>query len=1076
MALNLPRQSTFDLFPKSRDPFSVSLFRSPTSEYLGCPFWAWNTELHRPELRKEIGKLQDMGFGGFTIHVRVGLDTPYLGEDFMQCVAMSVAEAKKKGMKVFLYDEDRWPSGAAGGLVTRDDPSVRMRHLLFTPWKYGTQGHGPNRGVSAGGEPFRSEHLGDGQMIGRFAIKLDENGFMTYRRMQNEPAGRRSDVLHPSEKVWYAYIETNPQSSWFNDSYYADTLSEKAIAKFLDKTHEKYYAVPGIGDEFGKTITAIFTDEPQHAIKNQLEHADDEKDLFMPWTDDLQKSFMDSTGIDLLARLPELFWDLSPDRKDSEEEPISTVKYKFHDHVTELFASNFMDQIASWCNSHSIGLMGHLMEEPTLIQQCQAVGECMRNYRSMQIPGIDMLTDSREYNTAKQCSSVARQYARTGCLSEIYGVTNWTFSFKGYKGQGDWQAALGVTLRTHHLSWVTMSGECKRDYPAQIGYQSPWYKEYDFIESHFARVAMCMSRGVSRTKVAVIHPIESFWMKYGCRQTARDQEDRDRWFAELTEWLLFGLIDFDFISESLLPELVTDIELPLKVGAQSYDCIVLPHLLTVRSTTLNVLEAYSGKGGRILVAGGDPILVDGRPSHRFAKLEATRINFEKVPLLRELDAWRDIDIVTTARQRTSDLLYQWRDDGEECYVFIANTDRDTTFETTVTIKGQWRVTVLDTLSGKTMKIKVSYDASVGSTSFDWIFDGCESLMLNLLRRAEAVYDKPTDLVIEVPKRLVWQSLRKLKHPEKSKMSERNCLLLDYCVYRIDNNQSWSELDEVLRIDNAIRDELEMYRRGAAMAQPWVIPKPRPKPEHKVHLRYSFQTSITLKDAELALEGAHITKIYLDGQHIPSGEAHTGQWWVDLSISCVALPLIIQGRHEIDLEIEFDALNTCLERVYLLGDFSVSVDSSRSKGTMAHISSPALKLIDFGDYTQQGLPFYTGNISYFFTYVGTGALTALRIPSLGVNPLVAISIDGRRVGRIALPPYELVLGLLEKERRYEIELEVFGNRDHAFGAVHVPDGVLGSYGPGAWRTEGWAWNDGYTIRAMGLLEGLEILVC
>ena len=60
-------------------------------------------------------------------------------------------------------------------------------------------------------------------------------------------------------------------------------------------------------------------------------------------------------------------------------------------------------------------------------------------------------------------------------MSELYGVTNWDFDFMGHKGQGDWQAALGVVLRVHHLTWVSMKGEAKRDYPASIGYQVPWF-------------------------------------------------------------------------------------------------------------------------------------------------------------------------------------------------------------------------------------------------------------------------------------------------------------------------------------------------------------------------------------------------------------------------------------------------------------------------------------------------------------------------------------------------------------------------------------------------------------------------
>lgn len=177
----------------------------------------------------------------------------------------------------------------------------------------------------------------------------------------------------------------------------------------------------------------------------------------------------------------------------------------------------------------------------------------MRCYRNMSLPGIDLLCDRREFTTAKQAQSVSRQYGRCGVLSEIYGVTNWTFTFEGHKGSGDWQAALGINVRCHHLAWVTMAGEAKRDYPAAIGYQSPWYKEYPLVENHFARVHTALTRGKAVVRVAVIHPIESFWLSFGPNETSSvNQDEMDRRFSDLTDWLCYGLVDFDFISESLL--------------------------------------------------------------------------------------------------------------------------------------------------------------------------------------------------------------------------------------------------------------------------------------------------------------------------------------------------------------------------------------------------------------------------------------------------------------------------------------------------------------------------------------------
>lgn len=163
------------------------------------------------------------------------------------------------------------------------------------------------------------------------------------------------------------------------------------------------------------------------------------------------------------------------------------------------------------------------------------------------------------------------------------------------------QMGLGVTVRVPHLSWVSMKGEAKRDYPASIGYQSPWWKDYAYVEDHFARVCTALTRGKPVVRVGVIHPIESYWLHWGPEdQTSGVRQERDRQFQSLTQWLLMGSIDFDFISESLLPSLCPQGDAPLKVGEMAYDAIVVPACETLRSTTLARLKAFRQAGGRLI--------------------------------------------------------------------------------------------------------------------------------------------------------------------------------------------------------------------------------------------------------------------------------------------------------------------------------------------------------------------------------------------------------------------------------------------------------------------------------------------
>jgi len=85
-------------YPKSSQPFSKDLFKNPTSEYRGCPFWAWNTKLERDQMLRQIDNFADMGMGGFHMHVRTGLDTEYMGTEFMEIVKACVDYAGGKNM------------------------------------------------------------------------------------------------------------------------------------------------------------------------------------------------------------------------------------------------------------------------------------------------------------------------------------------------------------------------------------------------------------------------------------------------------------------------------------------------------------------------------------------------------------------------------------------------------------------------------------------------------------------------------------------------------------------------------------------------------------------------------------------------------------------------------------------------------------------------------------------------------------------------------------------------------------------------------------------------------------------
>ena len=999
-----------------------ALFRNPTSEYRGTPFWAWNCELKKDELCRQIEIFKEMGLGGFHMHVRTGLVTPYLSDEYMDIIKCCVEKAKEENMLSWLYDEDRWPSGFAGGLVT-ENPEYRSRFLVFSSQNYT--------------EKYAHMAEDGSRFIAAYDVKLDDEGFLSsYKRIEK-------DTEAEGDK-WYAYMAVAVPWSRYNNQTYVDTLNKKAIEKFIEITHERYKET--VGEDFGDAIPAIFTDEPQFSRKQCLNNSTDKDDVRLPWTDDLAETYKEMYGDDILENLPELFWDL----KDGQ---VSIHRYHYHDHIAERFSCAFADTVCSWCRKNGIALTGHMLDEPSLKSQTTALGEAMRSYRSFDIPGIDMLCNRYEFTTAKQAQSAAHQFGYEGVLSELYGVTGWDYDFRGHKLQGDWQAALGVTVRVPHLSWASMAGEAKRDYPASIHYQSPWYKEYPYIENHFARVNTALTRGKPVVKVGVIHPVESYWLHWGPNDKSDlIRETMDKKFKDITEWLIKGSIDFNFICESLLPSLCEEGSNPLKVGRMEYDAVVVPDCETLRSSTLERLEQFRNQGGKLIFMGNAPVYENAVTSDRGRKLyeKSVCISFDRARLLSALEDNRTVTLRYADGKLTDDFIYQLREDNDCEWLFIShccepyNKDVFRSKNLRIILGGEKKITVYDTLTGETYPADVDYQ--VGNTVIRKKMFDYDSLLLKIEN------GKNEDGFSENEKELQCIST---SSEVPYTLDEKNVLLLDMCEFCVDDGEFLPE-EEILRADNVARKIAGLKERNGSVAQPWVIPPE--EPEHTITLKFTVDSVAHIKNPVLALEDAEKAEITLNGKSVCS--IVTG-WYVDKSIKTVQLPEIVKGKNIITVKLPLGN-HTNTEWCYLLGDFGVKVT-----GRKAQLTELPGKLW-FGDVVNQGLSFYGGNIIYHMgDIIAENGEIEVMIPQYR-GALVKVIIDGEDKGNIVFSPNTLRIKGLSKGT-HKLDIKLYTHRFNSFGAVHNADAALDWHGPAAWRTENESWTYEYRLKEVGILS-------
>jgi hypothetical protein len=227
-----------------------------------------------------------MGFGGFYMHVRQGLETRYMGEGFIDAVKCCVKKAKSLGMFACLYDEDRWPSGAAGGFVTRDK-RYRQRFVHMT--KSDRSDDVCRENAYAEGKYF---------FLGAFDVKVSADGRMvSYVKIPRDAAAE-------NKYYFFCGVQAGGEAR-YNLQSYVDTMSKDAVDRFIEVTHKVY--AKEIGSDFGKTVPTVFTDEPQVINSEPLRDGfSDEAKL--PWSFDFDLTYEKAFGESITDRLPELFF------------------------------------------------------------------------------------------------------------------------------------------------------------------------------------------------------------------------------------------------------------------------------------------------------------------------------------------------------------------------------------------------------------------------------------------------------------------------------------------------------------------------------------------------------------------------------------------------------------------------------------------------------------------------------------------------------------------------------------------------------------------------------------------------
>ena len=1023
-----------------------SKFDEPGNAYRGKPFWSWNGELEKEELIRQVHVLKEMGMGGFFMHSRTGLKTEYLGDKWFDLINACADEAEKLGMEAWLYDEDRWPSGLAGGLVTMY-PEYRAKLItmdVFSP----------------------SEFEADDKYIAIFSCRLDSLDVYDYRRI----TARDVKKLDTDLTVLAFYIRDREKGPFYNGYTDVDRLNRKATDYFLEITLDAYKE--HCGDRIGTSISGIFTDEPhrQAVISNFGSGESMETWYNIPWTGVFADEFENRMGYDLVDKLPEIFY--RPEGK-----AVSRIKWDYMETAQQLFIENWLIPYYEWCEENNFMLTGHFLHEDFLTSQAVVTGSIMRMYEYQHYPGVDVIGGfNRKYWIAKQVQSVARQLGQDFILSEMYGLSGWQLNFADHKYVGDWQALFGINIRCHHLSWYTMEGQAKRDYPASIMHQSAWYKDYGYIETYYARLHYLLSLGDPVCDVLVVNPVESLWsqIRIGWAQSvlpgSPEIKKLEQQYVTMFNALQGNQIDFDYGDEEMMTRYASITKnaegIPvLKLGNSEYLTVLFGGMTTMRSTTLDLLRKFAKAGGKVVQVGEAPGFIDSYPSTAAAELSglAKTVPFESGEIaaaVRELIEVPMEAVDARSGERIGDILCQVRQDGDRTLLVAMNVSREKTFDDVkLKINAGGIVTEWDCETGDLFQLEAAKEN--GSLVIPASFAEAEEHVYTI-----TPFHVPGSRKIEDREQVADISL---SGPFEYTLDEPNLCVLDMGYLEIEGKEK-SKLSEILHIDEIIRDHYGLEHRGGNMIQPWFKKKFHDAPEVLGRIRIHFPFYIDeMPESGLvfSMETPNEFNVKVNGQEVSLDDEG---WWVDIAMRKFKLPagLLVEGENILVQEFEFrDDLD--LEALYLLGDFSVRLEGDKK------ILDALPGTISVGDLTVQGFPFYTGGITYKIPllddYSGHKKVM-LEVPDFQ-GACIKVDPGAANEKILAWEPNRVeITDNLEGDK--ELSLEVVLTRRNSFGPLHhTPFAMIAA--PPHFISKGRNFTNNYMLYPSGILENPRLLL-
>jgi len=991
-------------------------FKHPPAEFRPVPFWSWNELIDAEVIDWHARAIKEAGWGGAFVHSRIGLLTPYMGKDWLDCVGKSIECFEREGLKLWLYDEDKWPSGFSGGRVPQSNAEHRMKVL-----------------------------------VGR-ATGQDLPGGVPY----GEPRGGIQTWL------WHSPMG----QKWFNGTCYVDTGDAAAVRAFIESGYAPYHQ--RFSKSYGTSIPAEFTDEVCLLFRIHVPYG------AVPFSNALEAMFERLHGYSLLESIALLFID-QPESAQFRLHYFRAANKCFEENFSRqvgewcsergialtghyMHENGVYDQL-NWGvkimpNYRHQGIpgidhLGRKISERLTAKQCQSVVNQYAKPRMLTelygVAGDGLTFADRRWIALQQICLGANVLNNHLTLYTMAGCRKRDYPQNMFYQQPWFHENKVVEDPLSRLCYALAQGR----YDTRLLVLHP-------CESGFVLWQPL-------TTAPKEEPLTNFADRevHSLRDEAREAIRKiDSHLSALVDRLLGLQHTFDLGDETILSEDGQVIDSPegpiLQVGAMQYRCVVLPSMETLSRPVFNLLQDFHRKGGVVLLCGEPPRLLEGSPcaelSEWLAQLETVALNTLEKSLAAACPPLIELRIESGNR----DLCWvhnRCLDDGRRM-VFIVNLDRKQPLKGRAVFENDWRsARDWDDTTGDIHDIPLTLLDNDLHCAIHLEIPPAHCRLIELIKEpaSKSADGGSKNSISSIKETALCPVLYKVEPLDD------NALTLD-TVYWREAGGDWSKYRVPLV---ALQERLgKIQYRGP------------------LDLRYHFEMDEVLADASLRLVVERHEQFQISVNGIPLRYNGLSYWkdisWLPLALNgslrkgdnCVELnyPEFCFGNLR-ETENQVARYGTELEAVYVVGDFTVKGQLSPggcqpewNDWGLPEVKSHRLdcqgifigarQKIKGYDWVAEGYPFYAGAMRYTYhlnldTPCPTDAMLKLMDCAATV---VRVEINGQLAGHIYAEPFHLCIGNFLQVGENRIELTLFNSLRNLLGPHHHPEGELAWVGP------------------------------